>query len=293
MLLAFQLAFMKTFFTLLFSMTLFTACNRAEQPVEALPVAQSHSAANVLYGTDSLQRMDVYLPAGRSSVTTPSLILIHGGGWNGGSKAEFAPYLDTLKKRLPGYALFNLDYRLVANGHIFPAQEQDVKAALDQIVAKADQYQINPDKLVLLGFSAGGHLSLLQGYKHKTPQVKAIVDFFGPTDLLAMYNNPWHQLVPYALQMVTGATPQSNPDIYRGSSPVNFITAQSPPTLILHGGNDEVVNISQSRLLKQKLQQAGVPHELIEYPNERHGWYGATLTHSFNRVQQFLERHVH
>lgn len=274
-------------------MTLFTACNRAEQPVEALPVAKAHTVTNVSYGKDSLQRMDVYLPAGRSSSTTPSLILIHGGGWNGGSKAEFVPYLDTLKRRLPDYALFNLDYRLVANGHLFPAQELDVKVAVEQIAAKAGEYNIHPDKLVLLGFSAGGHLSLLQGYKYQAPQIKAVVDFFGPTDLLAMYNNPWHQLVPYALQMVTGATPQTNSDIYRSSSPVNFITPQSPPTLILHGGNDEVVNVSQSRLLKQKLDAAGVANELIVYPTERHGWYGTKLTHSFDKVQQFLKQHVH
>jgi dipeptidyl aminopeptidase/acylaminoacyl peptidase len=144
----------------------------------------------------------------------------------------------------------------------------------------------------LLGFSAGGHLALLQGYKYGTPKVKAVIDFFGPTDLVTMYNNPWHQLVPYALQMITGATPQSKPELYRNSSPVNFITPQTPPTLILHGGLDNIVDISQSRLLKTKLDAVGVANELIVYPNERHGWYGSNLTHSFNQVERFLRQNV-
>jgi acetyl esterase/lipase len=283
---------MKTIFTLITIMSIFTACNRAEEQPIVLPTNQPYVARNVGYGSDTLQRMDVYLPANRNAASTPALVLIHGGGWTGGSKTEFDAYIDTLQRRLPEYAIFNIDYRLANGNNLFPTQEQDVKAAIDFISSKASSYSISTNHVSLLGFSAGGHLALLQGYKYGTPKVKAVIDFFGPTDLVTMYNNPWHQLVPYALQMITGATPQSKPELYRNSSPVNFITPQTPPTLILHGGLDNIVDISQSRLLKTKLDAVGVANELIVYPNERHGWYGSNLTHSFNQVERFLRQNV-
>jgi len=130
----------------------------------------------------------------------------------------------------------------------------------------------------------------LQAYKYHDPEIKAVIDFFGPTDLVAMYHKPWHPLVPYALQMITGTTPAVNPDLYKQSSPVNFVTSSTTPTLIFHGGTDNIVDVSQSKGLKSKLEKAGVLHELIIYPKERHGWRGSNLTHSFNHIEAFLKK---
>lgn len=243
---------------------------------------------DVAYGKDSAQRLDVYLPAGRSGRITRSLVLIHGGGWNSGSKADFRSYVDSFQKRVPDLAIFNLNYRLFNHGHTFPAQEDDIKTALDFIVSKAGEYAVNPNQFVLLGASAGGHLALLQAYKHSSPRIVGVIDFFGPTDLTAMYQHPWHPMVPFALQMVTGTTPAANSDLYRSSSPVNFVSVQSPPTLIFHGAADQVVNRSQSDSLKKKLDAAGVRNELIIYPSQRHGWHGATLSNSFDHIESFL-----
>ena len=145
----------------------------------------------------------------------------------------------------------------------------------------------------MLGVSAGAHLALLQAYKYPAPKIRAVVDYFGPTDLLTMYNNPWHPLVPLALQMVTGTTPQLNKELFVASSPISFVNAQTPPTLILHGGKDEVVNASQSKALAEKLKAAGVKHQLEIYPAERHGrWYGRSLTSSFDHIEKFLKENV-
>jgi acetyl esterase/lipase len=272
-------------------MSLLTSCG------DEAPSAQSISMPpktmlNTQYERDTLQRMDIYLPEGRSAATTTSLILIHGGGWNGGSKSDFNSYIDSFKKRLPNYAFFNLDYRLVSGSHLFPTQEQDIKKAVDFISANADSYGINKDSFVLLGASAGAHLALLQAYKYNEPQVKAVIDFFGPTDLLAMYEKPWHPLVTYALQMITGATPQSNRAIYAESSPLQYVTSKSAPTLIFHGAKDNVVDLSQSRLLEQKLQSTGVAHELNVYPQAGHGWQGPLLSKSFDTIEAFLKDRV-
>jgi acetyl esterase/lipase len=266
------------------------ACSPKEKtPLTALPAS---TLQNVSYGKDSLQKMDIHLPEGRSAEVTKSLVLIHGGGWNGGSKNDFRSYIDSFRKRMPDYAVFNIDYRLVSSGNLFPSQENDVKAAIDFITSKADEFQISKNHLVLLGASAGGHLALLHTYKAKDPRIKAVIDFFGPTDLTTMYRRPWHPMVPYALQMITGTTPDVNIEIYKQSSPVNFITAASAPTLIFHGEKDQIVDISQSKLLQQKLEKAGVDHELVVYAGERHGWYGSTLSRSFDKITLFLENNV-
>ncbi|MEO7922581.1 MAG: alpha/beta hydrolase [Chitinophagaceae bacterium] len=249
---------------------------------------------NVAYGADPAQKIDIYLPAGRTIVSTKVIVLIHGGGWSTGDKADFNAYVDTLKRRLPGYAIFNINYRLATGApNLFPTQENDVKAAIEFIYNKRGEYMVS-DKFVLLGASAGAHLSLLQAYKNTTPvKIKAVVDFFGPTDLVDMYNNPASIFAPpSALVAVVGATPISNPVLYQQSSPINFVTAQTPPTIILQGGVDILVSPNQSVALKNKLLSFGVVHQYVFYPTENHGWTGANLVDSFNKIQAFLEANV-
>src|SRR5215203_6014057 len=241
---------MKTLFHLIFSMSLFTSCQKSAGSAQA-DYAVAETKLNVSYGSDSMQRMDIYLPAGRSETSTRSVVLIHGGGWNAGSKNDFASYIDTLQKRFPDFAIFNIDYRLATSNTIFPTQENDVKAAIDFIVAYATTYGVNKNEMALLGASAGAHLALLQAYKYDSVKIKAVIDFFGPTDLTTMYNKPWHSMIPYLLQMLTGTTPAANPKVYEQSSPAYFVDEHSAPTLILQGGNDQIVNPSQSRLLKE------------------------------------------
>ena len=247
---------------------------------------------NVSYGTDPQQKMDVYLPGDRSVDSTKVMVLIHGGGWNTGDKSDFDIFVDSMKIRDPSYAVFNINYRLALPPNLFPAQELDVKAAIEFIVNKSAEYNIS-NKIVLIGASAGAHLALLQAYKYPSPvKVKAVVDFFAPTELVSLYTNPLNPLVPALLQSVTGYTPSSNLTIYQQSSPVNFVTSQSPPTIILQGELDIVVSPSQSVLLKNELLAKGVPCEYISYPTEGHGWFGANLTDSFNRILAFLAVHV-
>jgi len=265
----------------------FSSCKKDDSPEQDMSVTM----LNVSYGTNSQQKMDVYLPATRSTTTTKVMIMIHGGAWNSGDKTDFNEYVDSLKKREPTYAIFNINYRLANVSDLFPAQELDVRAAVDFIYNKRQEYKIS-DKFVLVGASAGAHLALLQGYKYSTPvKPKAIIDFFGPTDLVDMYNNPPNALVQPLLVAVTGVTPTAN-TLYTQSSPINFISSQSPPTMILHGGTDIVVAPSQSVLLDTRLQTAGIIHQYFFYPTEGHGWVGANLSDSFNKIQAFLAANV-
>jgi len=278
---------------LVFVLTVVLASCQKEN--NAVPAALSEQTQfNVAYGTDAAQKMDIYLPAGRTGSSTKVIVLLHGGGWNQGDKTDFTSYVDTLKRRLPGYAIVNINYRLsTGTTHLFPTQENDTKAALGFIYSKRADYTIS-DKFVLLGASAGGHLSLLQAYKYTSPvKIKAVVDFFGPTDLTDMYNNPASIFAPpAALAAVIGATPLTNPTIYIQSSPITFVTAQSPPTIILQGGIDPLVAPSQAVALKTKLQAMGVINQYVFYPTETHGWTGASLSDSFDKIALFLAANV-
>jgi acetyl esterase/lipase len=249
--------------------------------------------ANIAYGTDPKQVYDIYLPEGRSTSTTKLMFLFHAGSWSGGDKSDFLFYIDSLKKYLPDYAFVNVNYRLANfTANKFPTQENDVRDAVSFVMNKAEEYAVS-DKVVMLGASAGAHLALLQTYKYaEAVKVKAVVSFFGPTDLTEMYNNPTNPQIPYWIQVLLGGTPSQNSRIYRESSPVSYVTNESAPTLILQGAKDPLVNPAQATLLKNKLDAAGVPNQLVIYPNEGHGWIGSTLTDSFNKISRFLAQHV-
>ncbi len=244
---------------------------------------------NVAYGSDPKQVMDIYLPEGRSLQSTKVMVLLHGGSWSGGDKNSFKAYIDSLKNHLTDYAFVNVNYRLASSTkNKFPAQENDVKAALSFIVSRSGEYNIS-QHVVLLGASAGAHLALLQAYKYSEPvKVKAVVSFFGPSDFNYMYDNPVFPQVPALLELLLGGSPVNNKSAYHDSSPISYVTAKSCPTLLFQGGKDPLVNPRQAELLRDKLEKEGVVNELIIYPNEGHGWHGGSLGDSFDNIARFL-----
>lgn len=267
--------------------------------VTPIPITAS-TLTNIAYGTDALQKMDVFLPANRTTTSTKVMIVIHGGGWSLGDKTDMASYVESLKTRLPDYAFFNVNYRLRTGGfNAFPTQEQDVKALTDFIYSKRAEYIIS-DKFVLLGASAGAHLALLQAYKYAIPKIKAVVDLYGPTDLIDMYNNPASIFAPSdsVAKIVTGTatgTPTSNTTnaaLYNSSSPINFVTAQSPATIIFHGELDILVRPSQSTSLIAKLVLNNVVNKYQAYPTENHAYQGASLLDTFEKTIAFLNTNV-
>ena len=280
---------------LLFSFLLvwLTACVK-EDPLQGSETGQTLTLKDIPYGTDARQKMDIYLPAGRASSTTKTMVVIHGGGWTGGDKQEMAFALDSLKKRLPAYAFININYRLAYNNsvNLFPTQENDVKAAIGFYLNKSVEYNVSKD-LVVLGASAGGHLALLHSYKNDPDQhVKAVVDYFGPADLTVLWNaGVVQQLI---LVAATGKPYAQDTALYFQSSPVNFINSQAPPTIAIQGGVDLLVPANQSGMLVEKLDEKVVPNQLVYYPGGGHGdWPVETYTDSFEKIQAFIAAHVY
>ncbi len=278
---------MRTILVCLVAMLTFGSCKKKDD------AGAAKTMLNVKYGADAKQAMDIYLPTNRNTATTPVLILIHGGGWTEGSRNDLNVFVDTLKRRLPNYAIFNISYRLAANGqNLFPTQENDVKAAVEFIFSKRNEYAVS-DRIAMLGASAGAHLALLHTYKYSSPvKIKAVVSFFGPTELVQMYNNPPNPLIPLLLAGVTGGTPSSNPVIYQQSSPYHFAAAGVAPTLLLHGSNDIVVAASQSSILHDKLNSVAVSNQYVLYPGAGHGdWSAAVYADAFLKVETFIKQY--
>jgi acetyl esterase/lipase len=282
---------MKKLFPVIFLFILVACQKEPTQTVVDTPLAEQ-TITNVSYGTDTAQRMDIYLPANRTTATTKAIIMVHGGAWISGDKVDMNQFIPVIKSRLSEYAIFNLNYRLAAlpATNTFPAQENDVKAAVNFIIGKANDYKFSTSKTVILGASAGAQMALLQAYKNSSPKFKAVVDLFGPTDMAGIYNayasSPVNQL---GIQLLMNGTPATNAALYQSSSPINFVSAQSPPTLILHGTADPVVPYVQSTTLKTKLDAAGVYAKMITYPGAGHGdWDAATFDDAYTQVVNFL-----
>jgi acetyl esterase/lipase len=272
------------------AMTALAACDKGQ---DVAPANESRELFNVSYGSDPKQRFDLYLPANRSEDSTSLAIMIHGGTWTSGDKSDFNGYISEMKKRLPDYAYANLNYRLVSTSqNKFPTQENDIKAAIEFLLSKREEYKIS-DKFVIVGASAGAHLALLQAYKHTSViQPRSVVGLFGPTDLVDLYYHPAYPATPLLLQAVMGGTVDQQKNLYEQSSPINFITAESAPTMLIYGEKDSIVPLSQANLIKARLSALNVDHELHVYDNAGHGLFGDALQDALDKVSTFLQQHV-
>jgi acetyl esterase/lipase len=289
-------------FTLSF-LLLLASCSKTDSGGGTTPTptpAAARTTMDTSYGADAKQKMDIYLPAGRTTASTKVIIMIHGGAWIAGDKADYAANIDSLKRRLPDYAIFNINYRLASPfptpTNVFPTQENDIKAAVDLIYSNRATFLIS-DKFVLLGASAGGHLSLLQAYKYQTPKIKAVVDYCGPTDMVAMYNDyPAGSVNQLGIGLLMSGTPASNAALYASSSPLTYATtANACPTIIFQGTADLTVNATtQSIALRNKLTTNTVVNQYVSYTGLGHvdSWTTTTFTDTYNKIQTFLATYV-
>lgn len=279
-------------FTVSFLFT-YSSCSKGDDTPETV---SENIVFNVAYASaNGAQKMDMYLPANRNTASTKSLIVIHGGAWVVGDKTEMNEIVDSLRKRLPGYAVFNLNYRLSQAGqNLFPVPNNDVHEAITYILSKKDEYKIS-DKLAILGVSAGGQLGLLEAYTNNTSgKIKAVIAAFPPTDLTDMWNNPAGTAnnTRLVLQNYMGSPQGTNPVGYATASPINAATAQSVPTQLFHGTADTVVRYQQSVSLRNKLQTLSVPVQYTEYPGANHGWGQPQISDTYAKIQAFLQQYV-
>jgi acetyl esterase/lipase len=214
--------------------------------------------------------LDLYRRA-EASEPLPVVVVIHGGSWNSGDSTQLAWLNGYLAAR--GFAVAAINYRL-APRHIFPAQREDVLAALAFLQENASRLGLDPSRVAFLGRSAGGQLALLAAYTANNPAVRAVVALYAPSDLNWSWANPTNPLVldsPKTLSEYLGGTPTQVKEHFDAGSPIDFVKSGSPATLLIHGTRDELVFAEQSRRLAKRLEQAKVPHLELELPWATHG----------------------
>ena len=230
---------------------------------------------------------DLYSPKGLDKA--PVLVAVHGGGWQVGSRKFYTHWGPYLAKN--GYAVFAIEYRLMKPGvKTYPGAIYDTKAAVQYVRAKAAELNVNPERIGMIGDSAGGHLSALVALAGEEPlysseyksdpnsgvsaKVKAVVGFYGVYDMLAQYQ---HDLAARPLDNIgekfLGAGPHTNRQVFFEASPINYATVSRNSTrfLLIHGTDDDIVDpATQSTAFLQALKQAGFFARTVVIPGAGH-----------------------
>jgi len=213
--------------------------------------------------------LDVCVPDGKGPF--PAVILVHGGGWSSGDKTTYvAPLFGPFSKA--GLAWFSINYRLAPKHH-YPAALEDVETAIRWVKKHAAEFNVDPNRLALLGESAGGHLVAMAVMRARDDtRVAAAVPFYAPVDLEA--DTQRRGGLSVSLRDLFGRSYEADAQatqILRDASPVNLVHRDLPPFLLVHGTADMSVPYSQSVQLQTKLKAAGVSCDLITIDDGVHG----------------------
>lgn len=226
---------------------------------------------SVAYGPQPYETLDLCKPQGAAG-TLPGIVLLHGGGFVDGDKADVADQCSYLASQ--GVVVANANYRLAPVGS-WPDQVVDAQLAVRWLRAQAGQLHLDPARICSDGVSAGANLAVFLGvldsvhpgdeaglYADESPRVQCVVDAFGPVDIPTLLQNPQYQAVA---QTLLGANASDDAAIEHDASPVFFVTPQSAPALIIQGTQDTFVPPEQSRELQHALQREGVPVGYLSY----------------------------
>lgn len=280
----------------------------AEAPAEPYEVELSE---DVEYGNAGGVKLvqHVARPKGLSG-PLPGMVCIHGGGWIQGNRNDFREVVQMLASA--GFVATTIEYRL-APEHKWPAQIEDSKCAVRWMRAHASQLGVDPNRIGVMGGSAGGHLSALVGmmepddgyegdggWADQSSQVQAVVNFFGPTDLVKEFEHQEKGKALAALvkqdvsilQQFLGGTPSDLPEVYKAASPMTYVSRNDPPMLILQGTHDVLVPYDQSLKLAAALARNGNKGRLELIFGAGHGWQGPELERTKGVVLEFLRQYL-
>ncbi len=243
----------------------------------------------------SLQ-MDFYRPKNADG-QLPLLLFIHGGGWKSGKRSDYLVYLTSFAQK--GYMTATVTYRLKRDS-IYPAAVEDVTDAVKWLFENGENFGYDPNRIALIGGSAGAHLAMLTGYGWENPasqntgethssRIKAVVNIYGPVDLTTEYARNQPLVIGFI-----GHAYSEKPELYHEASPITYLNRSCPPTLILHGTSDTLVPISQSDTLKSRLDALRVPCEYYRVPLWPHAMDIAKRVNEFSqqKMEAFFKRYL-
>ncbi|MBR9915195.1 MAG: alpha/beta hydrolase [Algicola sp.] len=260
-----------------------------EDPQNQTPLTYREEL-NVSYGNDSDQVFDLYLPANRS-LSTKVMVLVHGGGWTSGDKADMNLLKDLIRQDLPDIAIVNINYRLAdENNPPFPMQIDDITTIINMLKTNQEEYVISDD-FGFIGTSAGAHLSMLWSYAHDAnADSKMVASIVGPTNFTdpAYLEND----NPILQELISTFGIDTSTAFLESVSPYHQVTSEAPPTILFYGGEDPLVPTSQGLDMETKLSNLGITHQFTLYPNAGHGWVGAELLDTWTKLKAFTETHL-
>ncbi len=246
------------------------------------------TSSNVEYGRadEVLLLLDFYAPT-EIREERPLIIWVHGGAWRSGRKSD----VPIGKLREQGFAIASVDYRLSPVAK-FPAQIHDIKTAIRYLRVNSDRFDVDANRFVLAGNSAGGHLAVLAGVtdgvaelsggETESPNlvssgVQAIVSFYGAGNLQTILS----QSTPFgldvrvpALKLFLGGLPDQEPVLVKLASPIEHIDAHDPPLWLIHGDQDPQMPINQSHELVGAYKKVGLPVQFEVIHGGKHGGAG-------------------
>jgi acetyl esterase/lipase len=246
-------------------------------------------------------RLDLHVSAGPGG-PQPTFVFFHGGGWIIGSRESVSLHLLPWMER--GWATVNVEYRLAREARA-PAAVWDARHAVRWVFDHAAEHGLDPARVVLGGFSSGGHLALMAGLggplppvggealpdagqpqEDVRPPVAAVVSWFGISDVAALVEGPRPRA--FARHWL-GPRPDSL-ELAHALSPVERVGPETPPIFSVHGDRDPVVPFSQSERLHEALNRAAVPNRLHVVPGGGHGdWDEETWGRAYAAVFGFVE----
>jgi acetyl esterase/lipase len=254
-------------------------------------------------------KLDVWRPPHESNTVgqgrRPAVVVVHGGGGIQGGRGEETLWGAWLAQQ--GYVAFSIDYRLGFGSWLDATG--DVKCAVGWVKENAGRYGVDPDRIALMGHSAGGLLALLTAYTEGDPRlppscdvpdtgIGAVAAFYPLTDQTRLDEMQWPWWRPNlgsAVDDPTEGTPEGVLE-RRLASPISYVDPGDPPTFLTHGDADQIMPSQQSELLANRLEEAGVPHRLIELPGARHGfdaaWGGWDSQIVRHELEGFLQDHL-
>jgi acetyl esterase/lipase len=224
------------------------------------------------------QKLDVAWP--KTAGVHPVVVVIHGGGWYQGDKSKFRNAI--LQLAAQGYTAVAVNYRLVSAGtNIFPAAVQDLRCALRWVRVNAAKYSLDANRGAAVGVSAGAHLAQLLGFAPDATSldgqcgiagpmatIQAVVSYEGPSDLRS--SSLFTSVSLPAITDLLGGAPETVPVQAASASPITYRDGGDPPALLVHGTADSTVPSIHSAMLKDSLNQSGVPATYIPVPAVGH-----------------------
>jgi acetyl esterase/lipase len=272
-------------------------------PEEPAPAPAVCRYPDLVYGQAGATELHLDLVCPSSPGPHPAVLVFHGGGWMSGDRKFCAPILETLAER--GYVAVAVGYRLTTEAP-FPAQLHDAQTALRWLREHSSAYDIDPDRIGALGYSAGGHLALLLAtMPEPSSRVQAVVATYAPTDLARWYeemqgnSSPAHIrfLVKGSLHGLLGGSPAKKASAYAEASPIAHLTKDTAPTLLIHGLADDVVPVDQSMRYATAAGKLGAPVRLECLEHASHGFgSGAGEAHGTRadaRTLAYFDEHLH